>query len=184
MSDGRKECIEVMYITKNQEHRSNSEIYTSEVKTTKKSKCIADGSYCTSSIALECGGGLKTGANDVCGAVERTKLRSTPPTRYDTKEPKRSHSKVSEFITLDDQLLSVVANVGFCRFREHLEPMYELPSSYYFEVYNKLCDHLLVLINDVPAFGISTDIWRLIFSLSFFFSSIGSGLELADTQIK
>ncbi len=58
----------------------------------------------------------------------------------------------------------MVANVGFRRLLEHLEPRNDLPSQHYFTdtalpaLPNKLRDHLLVLLKHVP-FGFITDIW-------------------------
>ncbi|CAL9685112.1 unnamed protein product [Knipowitschia caucasica] len=39
--------------------------------------------------------------------------------------------RVVEYIALDDQPISVVENVGFCRLMKFLEPRYELPSRRY-----------------------------------------------------
>lgn len=83
----------------------------------------------------------------------------------DSEKAKKITAKIAEFIALDDQPLSVVANVGFSRLLEHLEPRYELPSRHYFTdtalpaIHNKLRDQLLALSSEVPAFGFTTDIW-------------------------
>lgn len=82
-----------------------------------------------------------------------------------SEKAKKITAKIAEFIALDDQPLSVVANEGFRGLLEYLEPRYVLPSRHYFTdtalpaLHQKLCDQLLILLKDIPAFGFTTDIW-------------------------
>ena len=74
---------------------------------------------------------------------------------------------LTHFITLDDQPLSVVDNVGFRRLLKVLEPRYEIPSRLYItdlmlpKVYDKVKNHVRSLVHDAEAISFTTDrpIW-------------------------
>ena len=71
---------------------------------------------------------------------------------------------LTHFITLDDQPLSVVDNVGFRRLLKVLEPRYEIPSRLYItdlmlpKVYDKVKNHVRSLVHDAEAISF-TMIW-------------------------
>ena len=72
---------------------------------------------------------------------------------------------LTHFITLDDQPLSVVDNVGFRRLLEVLEPRYEIPSRLYItdvmlpKVYDKVKNNVWYLVHDAETISFTTDIW-------------------------
>ncbi len=73
--------------------------------------------------------------------------------------------RLTEFIALDDQPISVVENTGFRRLLEFLEPRYELPSRHFItstaipELYNKVRTHVRDLLSDGAAVSFTTDLW-------------------------
>lgn len=73
--------------------------------------------------------------------------------------------KVTEFIVLDDQPLSVVENVGFRRLMECLKPRYIMPSRYYISdtavpsKYKQVCEFISKRLENAATISFTTDIW-------------------------
>lgn len=73
--------------------------------------------------------------------------------------------KVIKFILLDDQPLSVVENVGFQRFVEHLEPRYQLPNRHFISdtavplKYKEVCELISKCLENTDMVSLTTDIW-------------------------
>lgn len=72
---------------------------------------------------------------------------------------------LTHFITLDDQPLSVVENVGFRRLLSTLEPRYEIPSRSYItdvmvpKLFEDVKKNVRNLVKAASALSFTTDIW-------------------------
>ncbi|XP_070847165.1 zinc finger BED domain-containing protein 4-like [Chaetodon trifascialis] len=72
---------------------------------------------------------------------------------------------LAQYIALDDQPLSVVENSGFRKLLSVLEPRYAIPSRHYItdtelpKLHNAVKKHIQGLLQDIPAFSFTTDIW-------------------------
>ena len=108
-------------------------------------------------------------ATEAAAALRQPTLKETFKNKEKLSEnsdrAKAITAAIAEFMALDDQPLSVVANPGFRRLMEVLEPRYVLPSRHYFTekalpaAHKKLRDHVQEQLANVPAIGFTTDIW-------------------------
>ncbi|XP_053571558.1 uncharacterized protein LOC128661312 [Bombina bombina] len=73
---------------------------------------------------------------------------------------------LTQLIILDDQPLSIVDNMGFCRFINVLEPKYDIPSRRYIadvilpQIHNTVKKHITIMLQEkIKAISFTTDIW-------------------------
>lgn len=82
-------------------------------------------------------------------------------------EKLKSEKKVTDFIVLDDQPLSVVDKVGFWCLTEHLEPRYMLPNQNFISrtaipnKYKQACTLISKCLENVAMANFTNDIWSL-----------------------
>ncbi|XP_067252965.1 zinc finger BED domain-containing protein 4-like [Chanodichthys erythropterus] len=87
--------------------------------------------------------------------------------KYSSDHPKVKdlNDKIIEFIALDNQLFSVVEDVGFRRLMMHLEPRYAMPSRRYFsdvalpELQSVVASQIEKLLAGACHISFTTDIW-------------------------
>lgn len=90
---------------------------------------------------------------------------------------------LTQFIALDDQLLSVVDNMGFRRLLGVLEPRYEIPSQRHItdtvlpKMHEFVKKHISSLLCDMSAISLTTDIWSSSVSPMSLMSLTGQWLD-------
>ncbi len=88
--------------------------------------------------------------------------KKLPP---DSNKAKLITEKVTEFIVLDDQPLSVVENMRFQCLMEYLEPRHMMPNRHYISdtavpnKYMQVCELILKCLENVAMISFTTDIW-------------------------